>query len=85
MGLFNNKQILITRYFEFIEYTMRLDDVSDMGTLSLEAAGSALIMVIVFKIYRMRCKTRSGCCGDHLHIETENFGANNPIPPTPQV
>ncbi len=60
---------------------MSMDEISGMGTLTLEAAGSALILVIVFKIYRMKCKTRSGCCGDQLHFETENIGANNPIPP----
>ena len=53
---------------------MDIGDIDNLGVLTLEASASALIMVIVYKIYRMKCKTRSGCCGDQLHIETENVG-----------
>jgi len=53
---------------------MDMGDIDNLGVLTLEASASALIMVIVFKIYRMKCKTRSGCCGDQLHFETENVG-----------
>jgi len=58
---------------------MDLSDIDNLGVLTLEAATSALIMVIVFKIYRMKCKTRSGCCGDQIHLETENVGVQQPV------
>ena len=58
---------------------MDLSEIDNLGVLTLEASASALIMVIVFKIYRMRCKTRSGCCGDQLHFETENVGVEQPL------
>jgi len=51
----------------------------NLGVLTLEASASALIMVIVYKIYRMKCKTRSGCCGDQIHFETENIGVQEPV------
>lgn len=51
-----------------------MDEISNLGVLTLEASASALIMVVVYKIYRMKCKTKSGCCGDQIHFETENAG-----------
>ena len=57
---------------------MDIGDVDNLGVLTLEASASALIMVIVYKIYRMKCRTRSGCCGDQLHVETENVGVQEP-------
>jgi len=58
---------------------MDLSEIDNLGVLTLEASASALIMVIVFKIYRMKCKTRSGCCGDHIYFETENVGVQQPV------
>ena len=58
---------------------MDLSEIDSLGVLTIEASASALIMVIVFKIYRMRCKTRSGCCGDQIHFETENVGVQQPV------
>ena len=58
---------------------MDMGDMDNLGVLTLEASASALIMVIVYKIYRMKCKTRSGCCGDQIHFETENVGVQEPV------
>lgn len=57
---------------------MDLSEIDGIGVLTLEASASALIMVIVFKIYRMKCKTSSGCCGDQIHFESENVGVQEP-------
>lgn len=56
---------------------MSFEDINGLGILTLEASASALIMVIVFKIYRMKCKTSSGCLGDQIHFETENMGVQD--------
>ena len=57
---------------------MDISEIDNLGVLTLEASASALIMVIVFKIYRMKCKTSSGCCGDQIHFESENVGVQEP-------
>ena len=57
---------------------MDISEIDNLGVLTLEASASALIMVIVFKIYRMKCKTSSGCCGDQIHFESKNVGVQEP-------
>jgi len=57
---------------------MDIGDVDNLGVLTLEASASALIMVIVYKIYRMKCRTHSGCCGDQIQFESENVGVQEP-------
>lgn len=52
-------------------------EINDIGILSLEASASLLVMVICYKILKMRIRTHSGCCGDKLEIDTENPGAEN--------
>ncbi len=48
---------------------------NDIGILSLEASASMLVMVICYKILKMKIRTHSGCCGDKFEIDTENPGA----------
>ena len=58
-------------------------DPDDMVSLSLEGACSFLILVIAYKIYKMKVKTHSGCClekGDEksgFTIDTQNSGVSS--------
>ena len=49
---------------------------TDILEYGLEGAGTILILVIAFKIYKMKVKTHSGCCGDKMVIDTQNSGVN---------
>ena len=61
-------------------------DIENMGILSLEAAGSLLIFVLAIKLYKAKIVTSSGCCGDRLHISTENKGTDAlPFEPHPAI
>ena len=53
-------------------------EITDLGVLTLEAAASLLLGVICIKIYKMKVSTRSNCCGESFHVETENVGINEP-------
>jgi len=50
-------------------------EVSELSLLGLEASCSLFIMVLAIKLYKMKIRTHSGCCGDKLEIETNNPGA----------
>jgi hypothetical protein len=50
-------------------------EVTDLSLLGLEASCSLFIMVLAIKLYKMKIRTHSGCCGDSLEIETSNPGA----------
>ena len=49
-------------------------DASDVTTYTLEGALSLLLAALAFKIYRMRVRSESSCCGDRLHVTTSNRG-----------
>jgi hypothetical protein len=42
----------------------------------IEGSFTILILVIAYKIYKMRIHTHSGCCGDKVVIETQNSGVS---------
>ena len=52
-------------------------EVNEIGVMSLEASGSLFIFVLAIKLYKMKIKTHSGCCGDKFEIDTENEGAKS--------
>ena len=52
-------------------------EVNDLGLMSLEASASLLIFVLAIKLYKMKIKAHSGCCGDKFEIDTENDGAKS--------
>lgn len=51
---------------------MDFSQLSDASTLGLESAGCLVLIVIAWKIYKMKIHSRSGCCGDSFLIETMN-------------
>jgi len=46
----------------------------DYSSLSLKGSLSVFILVICYKIYKMKIKTHSGCCGEHIVLDTANEG-----------
>ena len=50
---------------------------TDISTITLESACALLLVAIAYKIYRVRCASKSKCCGDHVSFESENPGADN--------
>ena len=55
---------------------------TDILEYGLEGAGTILILVIAYKIYKMKITTHSGCCGDKLDgiiIDTQNSGGETKL------
>ena len=45
----------------------------------LEGAGTILILVLAYKIYKMKIHTHSGCCDDRVIIDTQNSGGESKV------
>tara|TARA_R110000744_G_scaffold328836_2_gene434401 strand:- start:735 stop:977 length:243 start_codon:yes stop_codon:yes gene_type:complete len=43
----------------------------------LEGAGIILLLVIAYKIYKVKVRTKSMCCDDNVVIETQNNGTDD--------
>lgn len=56
---------------------MDFNDFSSYTKGGLQGAGVILLIVISYKIYRMKIHSRSGCCGDKFIIETMNKGSSS--------
>jgi len=41
---------------------------------TIEGSLSLLLIIMGYKIYKMRCDTRSKCCDDNIEIELHNKG-----------
>ena len=55
-------------------------DPGDMVTLSLEGSFSVLLIVLAYKLYRMKIKSHSGCCldsGNGIVLSTQNSGVTS--------
>lgn len=44
--------------------------------VTLQSAGSILLLVIAYKLYTLRIHTLSHCCKDSVVVETNNEGGN---------
>ena len=51
---------------------------SDIVDVSVESAGSILLLVVAYKLFRLKCGTHSKCCHDQLLVDLENPG-NPPL------
>lgn len=49
----------------------------------VEGSITILILVIAYKIYKMKITTHSGCCGERFVVDTQNSGVmtetKNPV------
>lgn len=46
----------------------------DYTAYTLEGACSLFIMILGYKIYKLRCNTSSKCCGDNIQADLHNDG-----------
>lgn len=44
----------------------------DYSGITLKSALAFIILIIGYKIFRLKCKSTSNCCGDDIHIDLEN-------------
>ena len=52
----------------------------DMISLTLEGSLSLMLVVIAYKLYRMKIKSHSGCClekGNGFVLNTQNSGVSS--------
>lgn len=45
-----------------------------MGTYTLESAATLLLVVLAYKVYKLRVATESDCCGHAFKVKTSNRG-----------
>lgn len=50
----------------------------EWSDVTLEGVGCALLLVVAYKIYRMRVSTSSNCCDGAVLVESENPGNSTP-------
>jgi hypothetical protein len=51
-------------------------DYETLTKLSIETSGTIVLIVIAYKIYKMRVATSSNCCDEHLIVRTNNDGGD---------
>ena len=51
---------------------------SNWSDISLETAACLLVMVIAYKLYRMRISAESECCGGSVNVRASNPGNSTP-------
>jgi len=56
---------------------MEFSDFQEFTTLGLEGAACLLLVVIGYKIYKMKIHSKSGCCGNRFVVETMNKGGSS--------
>jgi hypothetical protein len=49
-------------------------DFTNLGTYTLEGAGTMLIVVLAYKVYKLRIASESDCCGHAFRVKTSNRG-----------
>ena len=50
---------------------------SNATTIGLETGGCVLLMVLAYKLFKMKIHSKSGCCGDKFVIETMNTAGSS--------
>jgi len=51
----------------------------DYTKYSLEGSVSFFIMILAYRMYRMKCRTSSNCCDDHITADFQNSGGAGDI------
>jgi hypothetical protein len=46
----------------------------DYTKYTLEGALSFFIVVLAYRVYKLKCKTSSNCCDDNIRVDLENDG-----------
>ena len=53
--------------------------VQQILTSGLEGSTLIFLLVLSYKVYKMKIKTKSNCCGDSFNVETENEGGTQEL------
>ena len=56
---------------------MEFSDFQEFAKLGVEGAGCILLMVLCYKIFKMKIHSKSGCCGNRFIVETSNRGGSS--------
>lgn len=48
--------------------------------VGLEGSLILLLLTLSFKLYKMKIKSHSKCCGDNVEVETRNDGGEGNLP-----
>ena len=54
-----------------------MEDLSATTKYTLEGACSFFIMIMAWRLYKLKCKTSSNCCDDNIKMDLENGGVQN--------
>lgn len=54
-----------------------MEDLSSTTKYTLEGACSFFIMIMAWRLYKLKCKTSSNCCDDNIKMDLENGGVQN--------
>ena len=56
-------------------------DINEIISLSVEGALSLMLVVLAYKLYKMKIQSHSGCClengGNGIVLETQNSGVTS--------
>jgi len=55
-----------------------MSESSNWSELTLESVGCILLLVVAYKVYRMKVSTRSECCDGALRVLSDNPGNATP-------
>ena len=47
---------------------------NEIAELTLESAAAFLLVVIAYKLYKLRCHSESRCCNDNVQFDASNPG-----------
>jgi hypothetical protein len=76
-----NKISFIIIFLYIIQVIMsEMTIIQQILTSGLEGSTLIFLLVISYKVYKMKIKTKSNCCGDSFNLETENEGGAQDIP-----
>lgn len=56
-----------------------MEDLSATTKYTLEGSCSFFIMIMAWRLYKLKCKSHSGCCDDNINLDLENGGNSGDV------
>tara|TARA_R110002111_G_scaffold39752_4_gene74780 strand:+ start:630 stop:881 length:252 start_codon:yes stop_codon:yes gene_type:complete len=60
---------------------MESSSIHEIVTIGIEGAAVLLLVVVAYKLYRLKVHSKSGCCGEAFLLETISRGASQRAEP----
>lgn len=60
---------------------MESSSIHEIVTIGIEGAAVLLLVVVAYKLYRVKIHSKSGCCGEAFFLETISRGASQRAEP----